>query len=105
MKNYEVLVKINQNPNQNPYIPNHPCRILVTDVSGLLRHPQDASVLLDLIKHERSDVHKTYLYVNDPFKSKYHYLNNGQELVEIKQIKNLKAFVNYSQRLTMSMKI
>ena len=33
MKNYDQSVKINHNPNW-PYIPDHPCRILIISVSG-----------------------------------------------------------------------
>ena len=39
MKNFDELVKINHNPNQ-PYIPDHPCRILqFLKYLNLFHHP------------------------------------------------------------------
>ena len=45
MKNYDQLIKINDNPNW-PYIPHHPYRILIIGGSGLGK----TNVLLNLIK-------------------------------------------------------
>ena len=73
MKNYDQSVEINHNPNWS-YIPDHPYRILI--ISG--------SELLNLIKHQRPDIDKRYLYVKDPFESKYQLLINGREKVGIK---------------------
>ena len=56
-------------------------------------------MLLNLIKHARPDISKIYLYVGDPFESKYQLLINGGEKAGIKKSKNLKAFVDYSQRI------
>ena len=56
-------------------------------------------MLLNLIKHQRPDFVKIYLYVKDPFKSKYQLLINGREKVEIENLKNPKAFINYSQTI------
>ena len=55
MKNYNESVKINHNPNW-PYIPDHPCRLLIIGGSG----PGKTNVLLNLIKHERPDICKIY---------------------------------------------
>ena len=55
------------------------------------------NVLLKLIKHQRPDMNKIYLYIKDPFKSKYQLLINGREKVEIKTLKNSEAFIDYSQ--------
>ena len=41
------------------------------------------NVLLNLIKHQRPDFDKIYLYVKDPFRSKYQLLINGREKVGI----------------------
>ena len=60
MKNYDQSVKINHNPNW-PYIPDHPYKILIIDISGSG----------NLIKNRRPDADKIYLYVKDPFESKY----------------------------------
>ena len=41
------------------------------------------NVLLNLIKHQRPDFDKIYLYIKDPFRSKYQLLINGREKVGI----------------------
>ena len=66
MKICDESVKINHNPNW-PHIPNHPYRILI--IGGL--ESGETNVLLNLIKHQRPDIDKIYLYVRDPFESKY----------------------------------
>ena len=45
MKNYDALVKIYQNPNENLYILDHSCRILIIDGSGSGK----TNVLMNLI--------------------------------------------------------
>ena len=55
------------------------------------------NVLLNLIKHQRPDIDKIYLYVEDLFESRYQLLIKGQEKVKIKQAKNQKALIDYSQ--------
>ena len=55
------------------------------------------NVLLNLIKHERLDVDKIYLYVKDSIESKYQLLINGREKIIIKTLKSPKAFIDYSQ--------
>ena len=44
-------------------------------------------------------IDKIYLYVKDPFESKYQLLINGRKKVGIKEIKNPKAFIDYSQTI------
>ena len=44
-------------------------------------------MLLNLIKHQRQDVDKIYLYIKDPFETKYQLLIKGREKVEIKNLK------------------
>ena len=61
-------------------------------------------MLLNLIKHQQPDIDKIYLYVKDPFKSKYQLLINKREKVGIENLKNPKAFTDYLQ-LTMLMEI
>ena len=90
MKNEDRSVKINHNPNR-PYIPEHPYRILIIGESGLGK----TNVLLNLIKNQRPHIEKIYLYVKDPFESKYQLLINGRERVGIKTLKNPKIFTNY----------
>ena len=71
MKNYDQSLEINHNPNW-PYIPHHRYRILIMGGSGSGK----ANVLLNLVKHQRPDIDKIYLYVKDPFESKYQLLIN-----------------------------
>ena len=54
------------------------------------------NVLLKLIKnyYQWPDIDKTYLYVKDPFESKYQLLINEREKVGIKELKNPKAFTD-----------
>ena len=94
MKSYDESVKINHNLNW-PYIPDHPYRILIIDGSG----SQKSNMLLNLIKNQQPDIDKAYLYVKDPFESKYQLLINGREKVGIENSKNLKAFTDYSQTI------
>ena len=92
MKNYDESVKINDNPNQ-PYIPDHPYRMLIISASGSGK----TNVLLNLIKNQQPDIDKMYLYAKDPFKPKYQLLTNGREKVGNKHLKNSKAFTDYLQ--------
>ena len=56
-------------------------------------------MFLNLIKHQRPDIDKIYLYVKDPFKSKYQLLISEREKVGIEILKNSKAFIDYSQKI------
>ena len=56
-------------------------------------------MLLNLIKNERPDIDKIYLYVKDSFKSKNQLVINGREKVGIKKLKNPKAFIYCSQTI------
>ena len=94
MKKFDQSVEINHNPNL-PYIPDHPYRILINGGSGSGK----TNVLLNLIKYERSDIDKIYLYLKDPFESKYQLLIKGTEKVGIENLKIPKAFVDYSQTI------
>ena len=92
MTNYDESVEINLNPNW-PYIPDHPYRILIIGGSGWGK----TNVLWNWIKHQRPDIDKIYSYVKDPVRSKYQLLVNEKEKVGIENLKNLKAFIAYSQ--------
>ena len=59
-------------------MPHHPYRILIIGGSGSWK----TYVLLNLIKHQRPDIDKIYLYLKDPFESKYQLLINGTEKVQ-----------------------
>ena len=60
---------------------------------------EKTNVLLKLIKKQRPDIDKIYLYIKDPFKSKYQLLINGREKVGTENLKNPKAFTDYSQTI------
>ena len=54
-------------------------------------------MLFKLIKDQRPYFDKIYLYVKDPFKPKHQLIINGREKVGNEILKNLKAFIDYSQ--------
>ena len=63
----------------------------------MVQDPKKTNALLNLIKHQRPDIDKIYLFVKDPLKSKYQLLINGREKVEIENLKYPKVFIDYSQ--------
>ena len=94
MKNYDKLVEIDHNPNW-PYISGHPYRILIIGGSGSGK----TKMLFNLVKNQRPAIDKIYLYIKDPFESKYQLLINEREKAGIKKLKNPKAFIDYSQTI------
>ena len=94
MKIHDQSVEINHNPNW-PYIPDNPFIIWIIAASGSGK----TNVLLNLIKYQRPDIDKIYLYIKDPFQSKYQLLINGREKLGIKTLKNKKSFIDYSQTI------
>ena len=56
-------------------------------------------MLLNLIKDQRPDIDKIYLYVKDLFDSKYQLLINVREEVGTKKFKNPEVFIGYSQTI------
>ena len=94
MKNCDQSVEIIHNPDW-PYIADHPYRILTIGGSGSCK----INVLLNLIKNQRLDIDKIYLYAKDPVESKCQLRINGREKVGIKKLKNPKAFLDYSQAI------
>ena len=85
-----------KNHNLNwPYIPDHLYRIVIIGGSGSGK----SNVLLNLIKHQQPDIDKIYLYVKGALESKYQLFINGREKVGIKNLKNPKAFIDYSQTI------
>ena len=74
-----------------PYIPDHPCRILIIGGSGSGK----TNVLLNLIENQL-DIDKIYLYAKDPYEAKYQYLINKREGVGINHFSGPKAFIKYS---------
>ena len=94
MENYDQSFEINHNPKW-PYILDHIYRILIIGGSGSGK----TNLLLNLVKHLQIDIGKIYLYVKDPFESKYQLRINGRENVGIKQIKNPVSFIDYFQKV------
>ena len=82
--------KIKHNPDQ-PYIPDHPYRILVIGGSGSGK----PNVLLNLI-NKQEDIDEIYFYVKDPYEAKYQLLINKRENVGMDHFKDPKAFYEYS---------
>ena len=73
MRNCDQSVEINHNTYW-PYIPDHSYRILIIGYSGSGKN----NVLLNLIKHQGSDIERNYLYDKVPCESKYQLLINGK---------------------------
>ena len=51
--------------------------------------------LLNLINYQL-DIDKIYLYANDPYESKYKYLINKREKMDLHHFNDPKAFIGYS---------
>ena len=54
-----------------PYIPNHPYKVLIIEGSG----SGETNALLNLINNQ-PDIDKIYLYAKDPYEAKYQFLIN-----------------------------
>ena len=74
-----------------PYIPDHPCRILIIGGSGSGK----TNALLNLINNQ-PDIDKIYLYAKDPYEKKDPYLINKREKVGLNHFNDPKAFIEYS---------
>ena len=94
MKNYDQSVEISYNPNWS-YIPDHHYRISIIDGPG----SDKTNALSNLMKHQRPDIDKIYLYVKDPFESKYQFLINRRVKVGVKKLKNPKSLIDYSKTI------
>ena len=96
MKNYYESVAINHNPNC-AFVPDYSYRILVIGRPGSGK----TNMLLNLIKHQRPDIYKSYLSVKDPFESKYQLLINRREIVVIIKLKIQRHSLNIYKQLMM----
>ena len=54
--------------------------------------------LFNLINHQ-SDIHKTYLYAKDPYEAKYQFLIKKREDAGTKHFNDLKAFIEYLNKM------
>ena len=77
-----------------PYIPEHPCRILIIGGSGSGK----TNSLLNLISNQ-PDIDKIYLHSKDPYESKYQFLINKRESTGLKYFNDPKAFIEYSNHM------
>ena len=93
MINFDNYVSENKNKhNKNwPYIPDHPYRILIIGGSGSGKN----KFIIKFMKNQ-PDIDEKYLYVKDPYESKYQYLINKREGVGINHFNDPKAFIDYS---------
>ena len=76
---------------KQPYILDHPYRILIIGGSGSGK----TNASLNLINNQ-SDIHKIYLYAKDPYKAKYQFLINKGESTGLKHFNDPQAFIEYS---------
>ena len=79
---------------KQPYIPDHPYRILIIGGSGSGK----TNTLLNLI-NEQKDIDKIYLYAKDLSESKYEYLIKNRENSGIKHVNDSKVFIEYSNTM------
>ena len=88
----------NENKTQHnlkwPYNPDHPYRILIICSSATGK----TIALLNLINNQ-PDIDKIYLYVKDPYESKYNFLINKRESTGLKNFNDPKAFIVYSNNM------
>ena len=93
------MISFDDYPNENetehnskrPYIPDLPCRILITRGSGSGK----TNALLNLINNQPA-VDKIYLYAKDPYTAKYQLLIHKTESTGLKHFNDCKAFIQYS---------
>ena len=93
MINFDDYVNENKTEhNQNqPYVPDHPYRILIIGGSGSGK----TNVLLNLIENQLY-TDKIYLYTKDPYEAKYQYFINIHEKEGLKHFNDPKAFIGYA---------
>ena len=85
---------------KRPYIPDHPCRILIIGGS----RSGKTNSLLNLLN---SEVHidKIYLYAKDPCKAKCQYLINKREKVDLNHYDDPISLLNIQMICKMYIKI
>ena len=72
-----------------PYIPDHPCRILIIGGSG----SRKTNALLNLINNQ-PDIDKIYLSAKDPYEKKYKYLINKRGKVGLNHFNDPNVYKN-----------
>ena len=93
MINFDDYVNENKTEHnlKQPYIPDHPYRILIIGSSG----SRKTNPLLNLINNQ-PDIDKIYLYAKDPYEMKHQFLINKRESTGLKHFNDPKAFIEYS---------
>ena len=81
-------MKIMENNEKSPYVPNHPYKILIIGGSGSGK----TNTLLNLI-NEQDDIDKIYLYAKDLKDPKYKILIKKREDAGIKHLNDPNAFI------------
>ena len=74
-----------------PQIPDHLHRVLITGGSG----SEKTNSLFNLMSHQ-TDIDKKFLYVKDPYETKYQLLINKRESTGLKHLNYFKSFFEYS---------
>ena len=92
MNKYDESVKIIHNLHW-AYIFKLPYKILVIGGSGSVK----TNFLMNLTKYRQADFDKIYLYIKDVFESKYQLRTREERKQGLKNFKNSKAFIDYSQ--------
>ena len=92
------MINLNDNNKEHnkkwPYIPDHPCRILIIGRSGSGK----TNTLVHSINGQR-DIDKIYLYAKDLSEPKYECLIRNRENTGIKHLNDSKAFIECSNTM------
>ena len=93
MFNFDYIIKIDikENNLKWPKLPDQSYRRLIIGASG----SRKTNASLNLVNHE-PDIEKSYLYAEDPYKTKYQLLINKRESTWLKNLNDTKAFIEYS---------
>ena len=93
MFNFDYIIKkdIKENNLKWPKLPDQSYRRLIIGASG----SRKTNASLNLVNHE-PDIEKSYLYAEDPYKTKYQLLINKRESTWLKNLNDTKAFIEYS---------
>ena len=91
MINFDDYANETENNLKQPYVPDHPYRILIIGGCGSGK----TNALLNLINNQ-PDIEKIYFYAKDPYEAKYQFLITKRESAGLKHFNDSKAFIGYS---------
>ena len=80
---------IEHNPNWSQ-IRDHPYRLLIIGVSGSGKMSP-----LFILRTLQPDIDEIYLYVKDPYETKYQFLTNKRKFTGLEYFNDSKAFIEY----------